>query len=173
MRFDLLASVQRRLLRIRREFSRLWKNYLYQSFLATVVVLIVFLLLSAEHAVVIASIGATAFIVFTMPRNITAKPRRVIGGHLVGLFSGSLCSLIPHSSICRSYRILGCGRYLHPANGSPGRGAPTRQRDGSGNRHHRFFSQRNACRPDQQHNTLAGTSFFKEISERPDLDRSI
>ena len=99
MRFDLLASVQRRLLRIGREFSRLWKNYLYQSFLATVVVLIVFLLLSAEHAVVIASIGATAFIVFTMPRNITAKPRWVIGGHLVGLFSGSLCSLIPHSSI--------------------------------------------------------------------------
>ena len=39
-----------------------------------------------EHAVVIASIGATAFIVFTMPRNITAKPRRVIGGHLAGLF---------------------------------------------------------------------------------------
>ena len=99
MRFDLLASAQRRLLRIRREFNKLWKNYLYQSFLATVVVLIVFLLLTAEHAVVIASIGATAFIVFTMPRNITAKPRRVIGGHLVGLFSGSLCSLIPHSSI--------------------------------------------------------------------------
>jgi len=55
-----------------------------------------------EHAVVIASIGATAFIVFTMPRNITAAPRRVIGGHLIGLFSGSLCALIPHSSILPS-----------------------------------------------------------------------
>ena len=99
MRFDFLASLQRRLLRIGRAFHRLWGNYLYQSLLATIVVLIVLLLLSAEHAVVIASIGATAFIVFTMPRNITAKPRRVIGGHLIGLFSGSLCYLIPHSSI--------------------------------------------------------------------------
>ncbi len=96
------ASVQRRLFRIRREFRRLWKNYLYQSFLAMVVVFIVLLLLNMEHAVVIASIGATAFIVFTMPRNITAAPRRVIGGHLIGLFSGSLCALIPHSSILPS-----------------------------------------------------------------------
>jgi CBS-domain-containing membrane protein len=70
----------------------LWKNYFYQSFLATVVVFIVLLLLNMEHAVVIASIGATAFIVFTMPRNITTAPRRVIGGHLIGLFSGSLCA---------------------------------------------------------------------------------
>ena len=99
MQFNFWASRQRRLYRIRREFKRLWKNYLYQSFLATIVVFIVLLLLNMEHAVVIASIGATAFIVFTMPRNITAAPRRVIGGHLIGLFSGSLCALIPHSSI--------------------------------------------------------------------------
>ena len=70
--------------------------------MATIVVFIVLLLLNMEHAVVIASIGATAFIVFTMPRNITAAPRRVIGGHLIGLFSDSLCALIPHSSILPS-----------------------------------------------------------------------
>ena len=93
------SSLQRRLYRIRGKFPRLWKNYLYQSFLATVVVFIVLLLLTAQHAVVIASIGATAFIVFTMPRNITAEPRRVIGGHLIGLLSGSLCALIPQPSI--------------------------------------------------------------------------
>ncbi|MFQ6122017.1 MAG: HPP family protein [Dehalococcoidales bacterium] len=98
----LLSYLQRRLSRIRGEFPRLWKNYLYQSLLAMVVVFIVLLLLTVEHAVVIASIGSTAFIVFTMPRNITAKPRRVIGGHLVGLLSGSLCALIPHSSIFSS-----------------------------------------------------------------------
>lgn len=102
MHFDFWDSLKRRLYRIRREFKRLWKNYLYQSFLATIVVFIVLLLLNMEHAVVIASIGATAFIVFTMPRNITAAPRRVIGGHLIGLFSGSLCALIPHSSIFSS-----------------------------------------------------------------------
>jgi len=102
MKLNFWASWQQRLYRIRREFKRLWKNYLYQSFLATIVVFIVLLLLNMEHAVVIASIGATAFIVFTMPRNVTAAPRRVIGGHLIGLFSGSLCALIPHSSILPS-----------------------------------------------------------------------
>ena len=102
MQLNFWASWQQRLYRIRREFKRLWKNYLYQSFLATIVVFIVLLLLNMEHAVVIASIGATAFIVFIMPRNITAAPRRVIGGHLIGLFSGSLCALIPHSSILPS-----------------------------------------------------------------------
>jgi len=102
MHSNFWASIQRRLYRIRREFGRLWKNYLYQSFLATVVVFIVLLLLNMEHAVVIASIGATAFIVFTMPRNITAAPRRVIGGHLIGLFSGSLCALIPQPSVLTS-----------------------------------------------------------------------
>jgi CBS-domain-containing membrane protein len=98
MHIKISAYLYRRWARIHREFPRLWKNYLYQSFLATIIVFIVLLLLTAEHAVVIASIGATAFIVFTMPRNVTAKPRRVIGGHLVGLLSGSLCALIPHSS---------------------------------------------------------------------------
>ena len=98
MRIKVLSYLNRRWARIRREFPRLWKNYLYQSFLATIIVFVVLVLLTVENAVVIASIGATAFIVFTMPRNITAKPRRVIGGHLIGLFSGSLCALIPHSS---------------------------------------------------------------------------
>ena len=97
-----LAYLRRRWVRIRTDFKILWKNYLYQSLLAAVVVFIVLFLLNIEHAVVIASIGASAFIVFTMPRNITAKPRRVIGGHLVGLLSGSLCYLIPHHSLLPS-----------------------------------------------------------------------
>ncbi len=93
-----LAYLRRRWSRIRAEFKTRWKHYLYQSFLASVVVFIVLLLLNMEHAVIIASIGASAFIVFTMPRNITAGPRRVIGGHIVGLLSGSLCALLPHQS---------------------------------------------------------------------------
>jgi len=102
---DFLAYLYRRWSKIRTEFKALWKNYLYQSLLATVVVFIVLFALSIEHAVVIASIGASAFIVFTMPGNITAKPRRVIGGHLVGLLSGSLCALIPHHSLFPSVAI--------------------------------------------------------------------
>jgi len=66
--------------------------------LAAIVVGVVFFILNIEHVVVIASIGATAFIIFAMPRNTTANPRRVIGGHVIGLISGSLVALIPHSA---------------------------------------------------------------------------
>jgi len=89
----------RRWVRIRSEFPRLWKNYLYQSFLAVIVLCIAFLVLSMEHVVIIASIGATAFIVFTMPSNTTASPRKVIGGHIIGLGSGALVTLIPHHMV--------------------------------------------------------------------------
>ena len=99
MHFDFWDSVRRRLHRIRRGFSRLWINYIYQSLLATAVIFIILLLLNLEHAVVIASIGATAFIVFTMPRNVTAAPRRVIGGHIIGFVCGSAFAFIPHPSV--------------------------------------------------------------------------
>ena len=86
----LFHPIFQRWLTIGQEFQALWKNYLYQSFLAVIVVLIIFWLLSAEQAVIIASIGSTAFIVFTMPSYPTAASRRVIGGHLTGLFCGML-----------------------------------------------------------------------------------
>lgn len=81
------------------EFKLFWKYYVFQSMLATAVVFIVLLLLSIKHAVIIASIGATAFIVFAMPKTITAQARNVIGGHTIGLILGSLCALIPHYTI--------------------------------------------------------------------------
>jgi len=99
MHFSFWDSARRRLHRIRRGFSRLWLNYLYQSLLATGVIFVILLLLNMEHAVVIASIGATAFIVFTMPRNITAAPRRVIGGHIIGFICGAAFAFIPHSTV--------------------------------------------------------------------------
>jgi len=89
---------QREWRRTQGEFQQLWKNYLYQSFIAVVVLTIVLLTMSMEQAVIIASIGSTAFIVFTMPQNITASPRRVIGGHLTGFVCGSLAALIPHQT---------------------------------------------------------------------------
>ncbi len=74
-----------------------WKNYVFQSFFATVAIFFVLLFLTLQHAVIVASIGASAFIVFAMPNSITAKPRNVIGGHIVGVLSGVLFGLIPHS----------------------------------------------------------------------------
>ena len=99
------AYLKRRWSKVRGVFPILWKNYLYQSFFATVVIFIILLLLDRENAVVIASIGSSAFIIFTMPRNITARPRRLIGGHMVGLMSGSLCAIIPHTAALASISV--------------------------------------------------------------------
>jgi CBS-domain-containing membrane protein len=100
-----LIYLYRRWARIRSEFKRLWKNYLYQSFLATLTVAIVLTILNQENAVIIASIGATAFIVFAMPGYLTAKSRRVIGGHIIGLIAGLLSGLIPHSTTFSSILV--------------------------------------------------------------------
>jgi len=100
------SYILRRCSRIQAKFPELWKHYLYQSFFATLVVFIILLVLSLQNAVVIASIGASAFIVFTMPKNITARPRRVIGGHMVGMLCGSVCALIPHTSTLTTALVL-------------------------------------------------------------------
>lgn len=94
--------------KIDKEFRQHWKNYVMQSILATLSVFIVLYFLSMQHAVIIASIGATAFIVFTMPDNTTAQPRNVIGGQLVGLFFGFVFSLFPQSDLIFSIIIYSC-----------------------------------------------------------------
>jgi CBS-domain-containing membrane protein len=78
------------------ELRLYWKNYLLQSFLACLSVFALLIILHLQNVVVIASIGATAFIVFTMPDDLTAKPSHVVTGHLVGFCSGALCALISH-----------------------------------------------------------------------------
>lgn len=97
--------MKKSLIKMDREFRLYWKHYVFQSLLATASVFMVLYFLSWQHAVIIASIGATTFIVFAMPDNITAQSRNVIGGHVVGLFCGFLFSLIPHSALMLSILI--------------------------------------------------------------------
>ncbi len=87
---------------IAEEFKKSWKQYIFQSLLATVIIFVVFLGLKLSHPLITISIGATAFIVFAMPKNITANPRNVIGGHVAGVAVGFLLLLIPHSSFLSS-----------------------------------------------------------------------
>jgi CBS-domain-containing membrane protein len=98
------------------ELRLYWKNYLLQSIYATITIFILLLVLSPQRAVIIGSVGATAFIVFAMPKDFTAKPRHVIGGHVVGIVSGSLCALLPHTTILPSLAIyslaVGCSIFL-------------------------------------------------------------
>lgn len=76
-----------------------WRNYVWQSLCATIAIFAVLVALSLRGAVAVASIGATAFILFMRPNNPFAAPHKVIGGHLVGLFSGALFAFIPHPSL--------------------------------------------------------------------------
>lgn len=80
------------------EFRSHWRHYVLQSVAAYAATFAVFLFLTAQHAVIIASIGATAFIVFAMPASVTANPRNVIGGHVAALVVGTFVFYIPHQA---------------------------------------------------------------------------
>jgi CBS-domain-containing membrane protein len=93
------------LARMREELRRYWVNYVFQSLLATGALLVVILVLTLQEAVVVASIGATVFIVFATPESLTAQPRNVVGGHIVGILSGALAHMIPHSTFTHSITV--------------------------------------------------------------------
>ena len=56
------------------EFRQHWRNYVFQSLFATLAVFVVLYFLTLQNAVIIASLGATAFIVFAMPSYLPAQP---------------------------------------------------------------------------------------------------
>jgi len=80
---------------IKVKFIKLWKYYILQSLLAAAVLFVIALVLGKDKMVVTAAIGATAFIVFAMPKSVSAQTRHVIGGHLVGLAAGGAFYFIP------------------------------------------------------------------------------
>jgi CBS-domain-containing membrane protein len=71
------------------------KRYALQCGLAGIVVLVLLLVLdSVTQTVLIASLGASAFIAFAVPRSLHSGPRNLIGGYLVGVFAGVVMSLL-------------------------------------------------------------------------------
>ena len=82
------------------EVKAYWKNYVFQSLLATLAVFCVLLFLEPGEEVIIASLGATAFIIFALPDSFSAQPRNVLGGQIVGLLCGtigySLLNILPN-----------------------------------------------------------------------------
>ena len=80
------------------KFPRHWRRYLLQSSYAATTVFFITITLS-NSPVIIASIGATAFIVFAMPNNIAAEPKRIIGGHFLGFFIGSCFAVFPFMDV--------------------------------------------------------------------------
>ena len=74
---------------IKSKFKKLWKYYILQSLLASFALFVIVLVLK-DKMVIISSMGATAFIVFAMPKAVSAQTKHVIGGHIVGLASGAV-----------------------------------------------------------------------------------
>jgi CBS-domain-containing membrane protein len=70
-------------------------RYFFQCGLATVTILIILALLSVKkNTAIIASLGATAFLVFGMPNSRSASTRRLLGGYAVGMIVGCLFSFV-------------------------------------------------------------------------------
>ena len=83
------------------QFFRLRKRYLWQSALATLVMLALLLLVdSVADAVLAAGLGSSAVIVFVHPNSSGAALRHLVGGHLLGLAVGTLSAfLLFHSGL--------------------------------------------------------------------------
>ena len=68
-------------------------NYIVQCLLATGILLLALLFLNVlTETALIASLGATSFIVFAMPKTYASSPRRLIGGYSIGILIGIICS---------------------------------------------------------------------------------
>jgi CBS-domain-containing membrane protein len=75
-----------------RKFKRHKLRYVGQCSLATLAVLVVLTILDAiSNAAVIASLGASAFIVFALPHSRASRARVVIGGYVIGAAIGTGC----------------------------------------------------------------------------------
>lgn len=67
-------------------------RYIIQCGLATLTVFVILLFLDIlTQPAIIATLGATAFIVFTMPKSYSSCPRSLIGGYVIGTGCGCLC----------------------------------------------------------------------------------
>jgi CBS-domain-containing membrane protein len=72
-----------------------FKRYAMQCGLAGLVVLLLLLLLDAvTQTVLIAALGASAFIAFAMPRSQHSGVRNMVGGYVIGMLAGSSMAML-------------------------------------------------------------------------------
>jgi CBS-domain-containing membrane protein len=92
------------------KFAQHKARYVFQSLLAVAAVLCLLVILDAiQEATIIASFGASSFIVFTMPKTQSARPRPLIGGYVVGTAMGCFShSLMMHTPAGSWLAVPGC-----------------------------------------------------------------
>ncbi|MBI2830240.1 MAG: HPP family protein [Chloroflexi bacterium] len=77
-----------------------------QCLIATLAVAVILLsVANLTHALIIGALGSSAFIVLGMPSSRTACPKKLIGGHLMGLVSGALSYYVFLSLLRQSFDI--------------------------------------------------------------------
>jgi len=71
-----------------------FRNYIFQSFIVFVCVSLVLFLFEFFGGIIVASIGASSFILFVTPHANGSRARYVIGGYICGSVSGVLLSFL-------------------------------------------------------------------------------
>jgi len=72
-------------------FKANFHRYLLQCLFATIIIFVVlFLADTIFNMTIVASLGASTFIAFTMPHTNSSRPRYLIGGYIVGALCGIL-----------------------------------------------------------------------------------
>lgn len=82
-----------RRLHLDEEFRHHPVRYLLQSAMAGVVTMVFLSFLDIlTYTGLVAALGATTFLIFTMPHKVSARPRYVVGGYVMGGLAGILTS---------------------------------------------------------------------------------
>ena len=75
-----------------------WK-YIRQVLIVTVFAAIILVFFDfVVRLAVAASLGATCFIIFTVPHKNSSQPRYILGGYFIGAVVGSICSVLSHAA---------------------------------------------------------------------------
>jgi CBS-domain-containing membrane protein len=78
-----------------KKFKKNTVKYIFQCVLATLTILAILLFLDILNEIaIITALGASAFIVFTMPKQYSSDSRRLFGGYIVGLIVGFIFYII-------------------------------------------------------------------------------
>lgn len=89
------------------KFKKNKQKYILQCLLAATIVVIIAILLDIFlQTAILASVGATVFIVFTMPHTKRSRPRYILGGYTIGVVVGTLCYIISTMSTTYIQSVL-------------------------------------------------------------------
>lgn len=82
-------------------------QYLAQCILATFTIFALMAVLDAKkNPAIIASLGASSFIAFTMPHTRVSKARFLVGGYIVGILSGFFCCHLSQLSCWEGFPLV-------------------------------------------------------------------